>query len=82
MTNDKSNIGDYNLIFNCWKPITAGEHDIINTKEPLFINAAANDFHPAANSPVIDAGDPSFPVPPCGGNRIDIGAFEYCKDKK
>ncbi len=81
LTNDKSNSGDYNLIFNCWKPITVGEHDIVNTREPLFINAAANNFRPADNSPVIDAGDPSFPVPACGGKRVDIGAFEKCKEK-
>ena len=82
MLGDKSNTADYNLIFNCWKPIPqSGPHDIVNTIEPLFINAAANDFHPADNSPVIDAGDPSFPVPACGGKRIDIGAFEKCQDK-
>lgn len=81
MLGDKSNIGDYNLVFNCWKPIPGGLHDIVNTKEPMFVNAATNDFHLAAGSPAIDAGDPSFSVPPCGGQRIDIGAFEKCKDK-
>ena len=77
MVTDKSNIGDYNLIFNCWKPIPVGVHDIVNTKEPLFINAAANDFHPKKDSPAVDAGDPSIPVPSKGGKSIDIGAFEY-----
>ena len=81
LSGDKSNMADYNLVFNCWKPITGGAHDIINTLEPLFINAAANDFRLTKNSPAVDAGDPSFPVPPCGGNRIDIGAFERCQDK-
>jgi len=81
MTGNDSNKGDYNLIFNCWKPIPVGSHDIVNTKEPLFINADKNDFHPADNSPAIDAGDPASAVPSCGGKRIDIGAFEKCQDK-
>lgn len=53
---------------------------------PLFVSAAAADFHVAANSPVINKGDPAF-VPDVGevdidnqprlsGGRVDIGADE------
>jgi hypothetical protein len=31
---------------------------------------------PLAGSPAIDAADPALPVPPGGGSRADIGAFE------
>jgi parallel beta-helix repeat protein len=80
-TNGGSNKGDYNLIFNCGAPDFAGEHDIVNVRDPLFINAAINDFHLKKGSPAIDAGDPASFVPDCGGKRIDIGAFEKCNDK-
>jgi hypothetical protein len=82
MCGDKSNAADYNLIFNCWKPIPAsGPNDIVNSKDPKVINASANDFHLSSDSPCIDAGDPASKVPACGGKRIDIGAFEKCQDK-
>jgi hypothetical protein len=77
----ESNKGDYNLIYNCGVPVPASAHDIVNVKDPLFINAAMNDFHLKSGSPCIDAGDPASVVPACGGKRIDIGAFEKCQDK-
>jgi hypothetical protein len=33
-------------------------------------------YVPPAGSPEIDAADPALPVPPGGGSRADIGAFE------
>jgi hypothetical protein len=58
--------------------------------DPLFVNAAAGDFHLQASSPAIDAGAPygpqldydgnpvpqGTPIPPTGP-RTDIGAYEY-----
>jgi hypothetical protein len=35
------------------------------------------DFVPMADSPAIGAADPSLPVPPGGGSRADIGAFQH-----
>jgi len=46
------------------------------SQEPKFVNPPA-DFSLQCSSPCIDVGDPGFPVPPSGGPRIDMGAFEY-----
>lgn len=46
--------------------------------DPAFTEpgAPANDFRPTDGSPVIDAGNPSDPVPPGVGGRVDIGYVE------
>jgi hypothetical protein len=50
---------------------------------PMFVNAAANDFHLQSNSPCIDAGDEVDVAEDFEGNSrpqgagYDIGAFEY-----
>jgi len=41
--------------------------------DPLFLG----DFTVEINSPCIDAGDPDAEVPEHGGDRIDMGAFEF-----
>ncbi len=82
MTGGGSNSGDYNLIFNCREPVPIGMHDIVNIKDPMFVDPEKNDFHLKTGSPCIDAGDPADKVPLCGGKRIDIGAFEKCQDKE
>ncbi len=46
------------------------------TSDPLFTNAEGGDFTLASSSNLIDAGDPSFPVPEGGEPAIDIGAEE------
>ena len=46
------------------------------SQEPRFVSPPA-DFSLQCSSPCINVGDPSFPVPPSGGPRIDMGAFEY-----
>ena len=45
--------------------------------DPIFGNPPHGNFHLCLDSPCIDAGDPSASVPPKGGRRIDMGAFEY-----
>ena len=45
--------------------------------DPLFIDPDSLDFRLLEESSCIDAGDPTFDVPPGGGRRIDIGAYEY-----
>ncbi len=42
--------------------------------DPLFVNAANNDYHLTDSSPCIDAGDPTSPPDPDGSNA-DQGAF-------
>ena len=44
---------------------------------PLFRGGNPFDYHLSSASAGIDAGDPGFAVPPGGGARIDIGAFEF-----
>jgi hypothetical protein len=45
--------------------------------DPLFVDSAAGDYHLSPESPCIDAGDLTDPVPQGGGLRIDMGALEY-----
>ena len=55
------------------------------SQDPVFVNAAAGDFHPAPGSPTIDAGTADLllgPSDPDGRARAlglapDIGAFEF-----
>jgi hypothetical protein len=57
------------------------------SQDPLFVNAASNDYHLQDSSPCINAGDPNFqPLngeldfyrnPRLYAKRIDIGAAEY-----
>jgi hypothetical protein len=42
--------------------------------DPQFVNVGSGDYHLAANSPCIDAGDPSLPNDP-NGTVSDIGAY-------
>ncbi|MFN8496882.1 MAG: FG-GAP-like repeat-containing protein [Anaerolineae bacterium] len=41
--------------------------------DPRFENPSRLDFRPRADSPLVDAGDPSLPTPPGTGARVDIG---------
>ncbi len=43
---------------------------------PLFVNPPLGDYLLTANSPCIDAGDPSFPLDP-DGTISDMGAFYF-----
>ena len=75
-----SSAGDYNLMYNTDAPAIKGSHDIVGV-DPMFVNFNSLDFHLQTGSPCIDAGDPTFTAPSCGGIRIDIGAYEYgCVD--
>jgi len=48
-------------------------------EDPLFVNPhpIQGDYTLKINSPCIDAGDPESEVPEHGGDRIDMGAFEF-----
>ena len=60
--------------FAAYKSATGWEANSINTN-PLFVDAANHDYRLAANSPCIDAGDPST-AKDANGSRSDIGAIE------
>ncbi|NIP87105.1 MAG: hypothetical protein GTO03_16695, partial [Planctomycetales bacterium] len=44
--------------------------------DPLFVDLPGNIYRTLAESPVIDAGNPTDPAPPGTGNRVDIGYVE------
>jgi len=48
-------------------------------EDPLFVNPHPihGDYTLSIESPCIDAGDPESEVPEHGGDRIDMGAFEF-----
>jgi parallel beta-helix repeat protein len=49
--------------------------------DPLFVNSEEGNYDLRALSPCIDAGSLDYTgVPPHGGDRIDIGAWEYYYD--
>lgn len=46
--------------------------------DPLFVEVDdTTDYNLLPDSPCIDSGDPDTEVPHYGGDRIDMGAFEY-----
>jgi MYXO-CTERM domain-containing protein len=76
--------GDSNIIMTANPPDPVGAHDLVAT-DPLFVDAANNDFHLQAESPAIDKGEalPDVAADHDGiarpqGSGWDIGAFEYC----
>lgn len=82
-------VSNYNLLSNTHNyngGIVAGTHDITNT-DPLFVDAANDDFHLSENSPAIDKGTsamaPSVDFeddPRPFGVGVDIGADEFQPD--
>jgi uncharacterized repeat protein (TIGR01451 family) len=44
--------------------------------DPLFVNPGLDNYRLLDTSPMVDAGNPTDPVPPGAGNRVDIGYHE------
>jgi hypothetical protein len=74
-----------NIWQNCAYPPTMGpgvftaDHNILNTGEASFVNAAGGDFHLAANTiPGVNLGSP-YNIDPDGNVRTtwSLGAYEY-----
>jgi len=45
--------------------------------DPAFADVAEHDYRPSRKTALVDAGDPSFPVPVGGDERVDIGRYEW-----
>jgi hypothetical protein len=58
-----------------YQGVSPGAHDLI--VDPRFVAGDPYDRHLTFRSPAIDAADPAAPVPPGGGTRADLGAFEF-----
>ena len=58
-----------------YQGVPLGAHDLI--VDPRFVAGDPYDRHLTLRSPAIDAADPAAPVPPGGGARADLGAFEF-----
>ena len=71
LTDGSADLTTYSDIEDGWP----GEGNI--NEDPLFVDPVTYDFGLLSGSPCIDAGDPDFPCIPWGGNRLDMGAFEY-----
>ena len=77
--------GTFDVTYSCIEGGYTGMGNI--NSDPYFVDAGANDFHLAANSPCIDKGDPAFEPEPNetdidGGprvinERVDMGADEF-----
>jgi parallel beta-helix repeat protein len=66
---------DYNLIYeDTTIGFPHGEHDIC--LDPKFVDTMSENYRLLANSPCIDAGDPSSPLDP-DSTRADIGAYFF-----
>ena len=56
-----------------------GSHNLVAA--PRFMDIAKHDYRLKPGSPAIDSGDPSVKeIPAGGGERVDIGAFEFVDD--
>jgi hypothetical protein len=55
--------------------VLPGPNDI--AIDPRFVGGEPFDRHLTSRSPAIDAADPQAAVPPGGGARADLGAFEF-----
>ncbi len=75
-SNIESNYNNiWNNLVNYDIGASPGASDI--SQNPHYLNPTIMNFNLSPTSPCIDAGDPTSPVPEGGGERIDIGAFEY-----
>ncbi len=70
--------GVVDIRYSCLDEEIPGEGNII--ADPLFSDPDHGDFRIGYGSPCIDAGDPDSPVPPGGGDRIDMGCWEYLEE--
>lgn len=69
------------VTYTCSQEPMSGTGNI--SSDPRFVNAAADDYHLAAGSPCIDAGDPASPFgdePAPNGGRADMGRFGNASD--
>lgn len=82
---DSLQYGDYNVTYSCIEGGYDGATNI--SSDPCFVDADANDYHLAADSPCIDTGDPYF-EPDANetdidgnvrliGEYVDMGADEF-----
>ncbi len=67
-------VAEYNDAFGMtYYQVTAGAGSL--STNPLFVNAAAGDYHLQANSPCINAGHPAAQYNDADGSRNDMGIY-------
>ena len=73
--------GTLSITYTCSQEAYAGTGNF--SADPGFVDAPADDYHLAAGSPCIDAGDPGAPADADaagGGTRADLGRFGGATD--
>ncbi|HXF49676.1 MAG TPA: right-handed parallel beta-helix repeat-containing protein [Verrucomicrobiae bacterium] len=73
------------MSYNDFFQVTVPSTDPLDTgnifTDPLFKGGQPFDYSLERESPCVDAGDPGTPIPPGGGSRVDIGAFEFVPNR-
>lgn len=75
------NTSTLEVTYTCSQEAIAGVGNI--QTDPRFVDEAADDYHLAAGSPCIDAGDPASPFanePADNGGRADMGRYGNASD--
>jgi hypothetical protein len=68
---------NYTWVEEAWPYAGSGEGLV--SGQPLFVDAAGNDYHLADGSPAIDAGDPAAGLD-ADDTRVELGYYSFLRD--